>query len=164
MKIVQKETSWVISRLQAHSGRHFVAVSIFEVGRGVSPGNRHREFQRSNDAPSAGFQLPVGRRRMAEALEIGSDFSSTAPPDCDLARERSFPGAHPDPSSAPQSRSILLALLWQVWIEGVCEPHPTVRALPLWRTCEEIEDCLADGRQARLGRRSADSFFSAPLP
>jgi hypothetical protein len=39
----------------------------------------------------------------------------------------------------------------------------TVRASSGWRSCEEVEDGLPDGRHARLWRRSVDSFFSVPL-
>ena len=35
----------------------------------------------------------------------------------------------------------------------------TVRALPGWRACEEIEDSLPDGLHARLWRWSSDFFF-----
>jgi len=54
---------------------------------------------------------------------------------------------------------IALALLWQFFDEE----FPTVRTLPGWRACEEIEDGLPDGRHARLWWWSPDSFFSVPL-
>jgi hypothetical protein len=59
-----------------------------------------------------------------------------------------------DPSLFPT-----LALLWQIFGEEFL----TVRALSGWRTCEEIEDGLPDGRHARLWRWSPASFFSVPL-
>ena len=56
-------------------------------------------------------------------------------------------------SAAAHCRSVLgftpqidLALLWQFFDEK----FPTVRTLPGWRACEEIEDGLPDGRHARL--------------
>ena len=51
--------------------------------------------------------------------------------------------------------SLALALLWQFFGEELL----TVRALPGWRACEEIEDGLPDGRHARLWRWSSDFFF-----
>src|SRR5689334_23350035 len=56
--------------------------------------------------------------------------------------------------TCPFSRSLGLALLWQFFDEE----FPTVRTLPGWRACEEIEDGLPDGRHARLWWRSPDSF------
>ena len=55
-----------------------------------------------------------------------------------------------------------LALLWQLMFEGFIDEFLTIRT-SLWRRpCEEIEYGLPDGRNARLRRRSPDSFFSAP--
>src|ERR1700678_4515680 len=57
-----------------------------------------------------------------------------------------------------------LALLWQIkFAGGVEKEFLTVWASLGWRSCEEIEDGLPDGRHARLWRWSPDSFFSVPL-
>jgi hypothetical protein len=43
-----------------------------------------------------------------------------------------------------------LALLWHFRLGDVCKEHVTVRTLPGWRSCEEVEDRLPDGRHAWL--------------
>jgi hypothetical protein len=47
-----------------------------------------------------------------------------------------------------------LALLWHFRLGDVCKEHVTVRTLSGWRSCEEVEDRLPDGRQAWLWWRS----------
>ena len=53
----------------------------------------------------------------------------------------------------------LLALLWQIFLGGVGDEFLTVRTSAGWRSCEEVEDGLPDGRHARLWWRPRDSFF-----
>ena len=57
-----------------------------------------------------------------------------------------------------------LALLWQMWIDGVGERFLTVWTSLGWRPREQVEDGLSDRWHAGLRRRSPDSFFSVPLP
>ena len=78
-----------------------------------------------------------------------------------------FPKSHGKPQNAPyvaNFRFTLLALLWQVGIEGRGQQSLAVRTSGGWRSCEEIEDGLPNRRHARLRRRAPDSFFSVPLP
>ena len=56
-----------------------------------------------------------------------------------------------------------LALLWQTGADGILDDLLTVRTSQGWRSREEVEYGLPDGRHAGLRRRASDSFFSAPL-
>jgi hypothetical protein len=47
-----------------------------------------------------------------------------------------------------------LALLWHFKLSDICKEHVTVRTSSGWRSCEEVEDRLPDGRHAWLWRRS----------
>lgn len=47
-----------------------------------------------------------------------------------------------------------LALLWHFRLGDICKEHVTVRTLSGWRSCEEVEDRLPDGRHAWLWWRS----------
>ena len=49
---------------------------------------------------------------------------------------------------------LLLALLWHFRLGDICKEHVTVRTLSGWRSCEEVEDRLPDGRHAWLWGRS----------
>src|ERR1700677_3466914 len=57
-----------------------------------------------------------------------------------------------------------LALLWQIGRGSFVEEFGAVGTSPARRAHEEVKDGLPDGRQARLWRRSPDSFFSVPRP
>jgi hypothetical protein len=59
----------------------------------------------------------------------------------------------------------ILALLWQILfsVRVVTDLSLAIRASLSLRMKNEIDDGVAHGRQARLRRRSVDSFFSAPL-
>ena len=52
-----------------------------------------------------------------------------------------------------------LALLWQIWRGGFAEEFRAVGTSPGRGAHEEVKDGLPDGRQARLWRRSPNSFF-----
>lgn len=58
---------------------------------------------------------------------------------------------------------VTLALLWQVVVIGVHQEVLTARAPQGWRSCEEVEDRLSDGRHAGLRWRSSDFFRPAAL-
>src|SRR5271156_1459041 len=62
-----------------------------------------------------------------------------------------------------KNATVVLALLWQLFLCGFCEGHLTVRTSSWWGACEKVEDRLPDCRHARLRRRFRDSFFSVPL-
>jgi len=47
-----------------------------------------------------------------------------------------------------------LTLLWHFRLSDICKEHVTVRTLSGWRSCEEVEDRLPDGRHAWLWWRS----------
>ena len=47
-----------------------------------------------------------------------------------------------------------LALLWHFRLRDICKEHVTVRTSSGWRSCEEVEDRLPDGRHAWLWWRS----------
>lgn len=47
-----------------------------------------------------------------------------------------------------------LALLWHFRLGDICKEPVTVRTLSGWRSCEEVEDRLPDGRHAWLWWRS----------
>src|ERR1700677_2293540 len=67
-------------------------------------------------------------------------------------------------SQAKPSRACRLALLWQIGRGSFVEEFCAVGTSPARRAHEEVKDGLPDGRQARLWRRSPDSFFSVPRP
>ena len=48
----------------------------------------------------------------------------------------------------------VLALLWHFRLGYIRKEHVTVRTLSGWRSCEEVEDRLPDGRHAWLWWRS----------
>jgi len=48
----------------------------------------------------------------------------------------------------------LLTLLWHFRLGDICKEPVTVRTLSGWRSCEEVEDRLPDGRHAWLWWRS----------
>ena len=52
------------------------------------------------------------------------------------------------------SRFNQLALLWHFRLGDICKEHVTVGTLSGWRSCEEVEDRLPDGRHAWLWWRS----------
>src|ERR1035437_6896829 len=56
----------------------------------------------------------------------------------------------------------LLALLWHFRLGDIWKEHVTVRTSSGWRSCEEVEDRLPDGRHAWLWRRSWGFFFFVP--
>ena len=58
----------------------------------------------------------------------------------------------------------ILALLWQIWFNGVCEELLTMRATHWRRSCDQVEDGLPDGGHGRLRRWASDSFFPLPPP
>src|SRR5690606_30688652 len=60
------------------------------------------------------------------------------------------------------SAKVVLALLWQIIRIGRCNQFIAVRADRRWRSGEEVDYRLPDGRHGRLRRRSRVSFFSAP--
>src|SRR5665213_2466799 len=64
---------------------------------------------------------------------------------------------------SPEARIQKLALLWHFRLGDICKEPVTVRTSSGWRSCEEVEDRLPDGRHAWLWWRSRDSFFSVPL-
>src|ERR1700733_10661673 len=51
-------------------------------------------------------------------------------------------------------RSCSLALLWHFRLRDICKEDVTVRTSSGWRSCEEVEDRLPDGRHAWLWWRS----------
>jgi hypothetical protein len=48
----------------------------------------------------------------------------------------------------------VLALLWHFRLRDICKEDVTVRTSSGWRSCEEVEDRLPDGRHAWLWWRS----------
>jgi hypothetical protein len=57
-------------------------------------------------------------------------------------------------TTPPASAAAALALLWHFRLGDICKEHVTVRTLSGWRSCEEVEDRLPDGRHAWLWWRS----------
>ena len=57
-------------------------------------------------------------------------------------------------SMSTPPESLMLALLWHFRLGDICKEHVTVRTLSGWRSCEEVEDRLPDGRHAWLWWRS----------
>ena len=60
-------------------------------------------------------------------------------------------------ASKPQLKTVVmfgLALLWHFRLGDICKEHVTVRTLSGWRSCDEVEDRLPDGRHAWLWWRS----------
>jgi hypothetical protein len=87
------------------------------------------------------------------------------PPTAEQNQKKRTFDALPKPDNFIRYRQCyLLALLWQIGRGGFAKEFCAVGTSPGRRAHEEVKDCLPDGRQARLWRRSPDSFFSVPRP
>ena len=105
-------------------------------------------FEKS--AEQAGYFEHGKTRLVMPAVTARDDLPPPPPPpDENTNRDRKGNGGGGDMGDHDP-----LTLLWHFRLGDICKEHVTVRTLSGWRSCEEVEDRLPDGRHTWLWWRS----------